>query len=168
MAKSQYDKIKSRFNEIVEWREEGLTIDEIADKLNIHRSTIYDYKNKYPDFSDIIETSKIKLVNNLKKTLYKEAMGYDYAEKTINNDKIKIVIKHARAQATLLIYALCNLDPDFKRLDKNIIESVIESKTVFENPRIQKAYNVLMGIEEPELEKENVFADLESEVLCDE
>lgn len=148
--RSEYDKrIKYMFDEIQAWREEGISIDDIALKLNISRTTMYEYQNKYPDFANVLSHSKTKLVNNLKRSLWKEAQGFEYDEVTLEESylgiKKKITKKYARAQATLLIYALCNLDGNnFKRLDKEFVSEIVDGlKREFSDEKIKKAFEIL-------------------------
>lgn len=147
---SEYDKrIKFMFDEIIAWREQGIGIEDIALKLNIAPSTIYEYQNRYSEFREVLSHSKTKLVNKLKKSLWKEAMGFEYDEVTYEESylgtKKKITKKYARSQPSLLIYALCNLDPNnFRRLDKEFVNEVIDGlKREFSDEKIKKAFQVL-------------------------
>jgi len=147
---SEYEKrIKFMRDEIIAWREQGISIDDIALKLNISRTTMYEYQNRYSDFADALSHSKTKLVNKLKKSLWKEAMGFEYDEVTYEESylgtKKKITKKYARSQPSLLIYALCNLDPNnFRRLDKEFVNEVIDGlKREFSDEKIKKAFQVL-------------------------
>lgn len=129
--KSKYEThVKPFFEEIKAWRQIGLSEEEISKKLNIAYSTLSEYKVKYPEFMEVLEVSKIKLVNNLKKSLWKESLGFEYEEtETLIEEsylgtkkKIRKVKKYARSQSQLLIFALCNLCPEeFKRVDKEYV-----------------------------------------------
>lgn len=46
--------VKPRFDEIKQWLEDGLTDQEIADRLGIHVWTIYDYKKKHKKFNKLM------------------------------------------------------------------------------------------------------------------
>jgi hypothetical protein len=147
---SEYDKrIKYMFDEIIAWREQGIGIEDIALKLNIAAGTMYEYQKRYPEFKEVLKHSKTKLVNNLKKSLWKEAMGFEYEEITLEESylgtKKKITKKYFRSQPSLLIYALCNLDPNnFRRLDKEFVNEVIDGlKREFSDEKIKRAFQVL-------------------------
>lgn len=149
--KSKYEThVRPRFEEIKAWRESGDSEETIAKKIRIAYSTLSDYKVKYSEFSEVLSHSKTNLINNLKKSLWKEAIGFDYDEIERNVEKIPIVNKKfdnnypiseenqffiykektkvrkvtkiARSQSQLLIFALCNLCPEeFQRVDKEAV-----------------------------------------------
>ncbi|MDD5651170.1 MAG: hypothetical protein PHF86_12275, partial [Candidatus Nanoarchaeia archaeon] len=78
---SKYEtNIKPNFELIKSWREKGLTERQIAEKLKIHYSTLQKYKTQNEDLKRVLQTSKEKLVANLKKSLWEEALGYEYEE----------------------------------------------------------------------------------------
>jgi len=63
-----------------EYARAGLTNTEIADKLGIATCTLHDWRDKYPEFSDAIKTGKETPNDNVEKSLYKRAMGYEVVE----------------------------------------------------------------------------------------
>jgi hypothetical protein len=170
MAKSKYmTHVLCRFEDIKAWRQSGESERNIAKKLNVSWQTFNLYKREYPDFVDLLRHSKLKLINNLKTALWKEAIGYDYDEKErfiektpyMSKDengnpiqkikektKVRQVTKRARSQATLLIYALCNLCPEeFSRVDreamKELEEELIVRQSIITDEKIKNAFNVL-------------------------
>ena len=55
-APSKYEThVKAKFSEISEWLSLGATEKEIWNNLGIHKSTFYDYKAKYKEFSDLLK-----------------------------------------------------------------------------------------------------------------
>lgn len=79
---SKYDtEVKPRFDEIIEWLQAGATDKEIAENLGINKSTICDYKNKYPEFREIYKKGRRMPVQAIKAALYKKATGFVYSEK---------------------------------------------------------------------------------------
>ena len=164
---SEYDKrIKFMFDEIIAWREQGIGIEDIALKLNIAPSTMYEYQNRYSEFREVLSHSKTKLVNKLKKSLWKEAMGFEYDEVTYEESylgtKKKITKKYFRSQSNLLIYALQYLDPEFKKMAKEINESTeYNIRPEFSDERIQKAFDVLYekSIDDKKNRKKDILDD---------
>lgn len=83
MAKSKYEqKVLSKLNYIIRWAESGTTNDEIAKLLGISRSTLQDYRRKYPEFraaldgakeaaDAVVENSAFALANGFVKTIKK-------------------------------------------------------------------------------------------------
>lgn len=165
--RSKYEThVKNRLDDIIAWRHQGLSEEDIANELKLHYSTLYKYKFKYPELANALWESKQKLGNKMKRSMIKEAMGYEYEEihehveaiPDPNDNKKKIVTKiHRksvkkwyRASATLLMFYLCNLLPDeFKRIDKEAVEELKEKVLdAFSDDRINKAFKVLYDEEE--------------------
>lgn len=55
------------------WARDGLTDDQIAHNIGISRATYYDWKNKYPDFSDALKRSKEVADYEVESALFKKA-----------------------------------------------------------------------------------------------
>lgn len=81
--------VKSRFNEIEEWLSLGATEKEIWSNLGIHKSTFYDYKAKYKEFSDLLKKGRKKPVEEIKAAMLKRAKGFQYEEKKVVIQRIK-------------------------------------------------------------------------------
>lgn len=166
-----YTHVEPKLDLIKGWRQKGLSEEEVSIKLGIAYSTLKVYKNEIPAFKAVISVSKEKLVNNLKKSLYKEALGYTYEEvKTIIEEsylgtkkKVEKVKKIARSQAQLLIFALCNLAPEeFQRVDKEAIKELkdeIHKKVNIENNKLDKIMEVLYGPAIKDKEKNKLNKD---------
>lgn len=149
--KSKYfTHVEPKLDLIKSWRQAGESEIMIADKLNIAYSTFKKYKNENKAFLAVLNASKEKLVNNLKQSLFKEALGFTHEEteqlieeipvKNPNYDKtdqdseyyiikkkkkIRKITKFARGAPNLLIFALCNLCPEeFKRADKDAVKEL--------------------------------------------
>jgi len=150
-----YTHVEPKLDLIENWRQKGDSEEKIANKLGIAYSTLKEYKLKFSAFSSVISTSKEKLVINLKRSLWKEALGYEYEEvkKTVeksylgNKTKTEKTKKKFRGQPNLLIFALCNLLPEeFKRVDKEIIkelENKIDEKFEYNNDVFKKEFEKL-------------------------
>jgi transcriptional regulator with XRE-family HTH domain len=164
--KSKYEThILPKFEEIKDWRQSGFSERTISEKLGINYSTFSKYKNEKKEFSDLLSDTKEKLVTNLKKSLWKEAMGFEYEEtKTVIEEsylgtkkKIEKVKKKARSQPNLLIFALCNLCPEFfKRVDKEVVEELKDTiKEEMTDKRLKLVYKLMNpSLSDEQLEKE--------------
>lgn len=151
--------VKPKLDLIEYWRQEGDTIEAIAQKLGIVRQTFYRYMDTYAELKEAIEKSREKLLSNLVKSLYKEAMGYnieELAEEYLIDEngnkstikKVKRTVKFMRPNSTALIFAIKNLMPDrFQQADKTVIIQDKDNEKNFTDETIQQAYNVLYGIE---------------------
>lgn len=161
MRKSKYDThIAGKLDIIKDLRQQGFTERQISDKIGVGLSTLQKWKLEKKELADALHTSKEKLVSSLKKSLWQEAKGYEYEEiveykeevrnpdfnKNVDNGEKEFLIskrrltkykKYARPQATLLIFALCNLNPDFfRRVDKDAIDDLRK-----ELDKIAKGFN---------------------------
>ena len=89
-APSKYEThVKSRFKEIEEWLSLGATEKEIWTNLGIHKSTFYDYKSKYKEFSDLLKKGRKKPVEEIKAAMLKRAKGFQYEETKIIIERIE-------------------------------------------------------------------------------
>lgn len=61
----------------------GYTNKEIADFFGINEDTIYDWKHKYPKFSESIREGRENADSNVAESLYKRALGYTHKEDKI-------------------------------------------------------------------------------------
>ena len=62
------------------WARDGLTDEQIAHNIGIARTTLYDWKNKYPDISYALKKGKEVIDRQVENALLKRALGYEYEE----------------------------------------------------------------------------------------
>lgn len=82
--------VKSRFDEIKEWLKLGATEKEIAKRLQVHKSTFIEYKNKYPELNELIVNSRKVPVEEIKNAMYKRAVGFEYIETKTISQEVKL------------------------------------------------------------------------------
>lgn len=58
------------------WAREGLKDDDIANKIGISKSTFYEWKKKYQEFSDALKKGKAPVDFKVENQLLKSALGY--------------------------------------------------------------------------------------------
>lgn len=58
----------------------GVTIENIADFLNIHRKTFHNYLNKHPEFMHTLKNAKAVADQNVESGLYNRACGIHFEE----------------------------------------------------------------------------------------
>lgn len=80
IAKSKWSQVKDKLHLVEKWGRDGLTEQQIAKNLGISRTTLNDYKDRYPDFLDAIKRGKEVNITELENSLVKRAMGYYYEE----------------------------------------------------------------------------------------
>jgi hypothetical protein len=112
--------IKPRFDEITHWLRSGATEKQIYENLGITKDTFYRYKRNYKEFSDLLKNGRQALVMQLRNTLIKKAMGFEYTEvkqyaREENGNKVTYVektTKTALPDVAALNLCLKNYDPD--------------------------------------------------------
>ena len=103
------------------WARNGLTDEQIAEKMGIRSSTFYDWKNKYSEISEALKRGKEVVDTLVENALLKRALGYEYKEVTREVGVItKVVTKHMPPDTTAQIFWLKNRRPDLWRDRKNI------------------------------------------------
>jgi len=98
------------------WAREGLNDKQIANKMRVHVSTYYDYKNKFPEFSEAIKKGKEIADFEVENALFKRARGYTYLETTkeIREGELvitKTVVKEVAPDVGAIVFWLKNRKP---------------------------------------------------------
>lgn len=62
------------------WARDGLTDEQIAGNIGIHRDTLMDWKKRYSDISDTLKRGKEIVDIQVENALLKRALGYSYNE----------------------------------------------------------------------------------------
>lgn len=120
------------------WARDGLTDEQIAEKCGVSRSTLMEWKTRYPDISDALKRGKEVVDIQVENALLRRALGYRYDEVT-KEERIdrnsgerklvttKVVTKEVQPDVTAQIFWLKNRRPDIWR-DKQR-EEATESTT---------------------------------------
>lgn len=139
--KSKYNDID--LDEVESWAKEGLTDYEIAKRLGIGVSTLYEWKNKFPEFSEALKRAKKQADFRVEDSLNKRANGYKYNEVTKERIKLydgegnvvgqelvttKVVTKEVKPDTTAQIFWLKNRKPDVWRDTKNIEANINDKR----------------------------------------
>ena len=129
--KSKYDThVKPYLDEIQGWAMSGLTDEQIADNLGIAASTIYEYKKKYPEFSEALKKGKDIADAQVVNALFKTATGFTYYEDiaTATGDVVQAQ-RYAKPNTKAQIIWLKNRQPDRWR-DKTEVKADITIPTI--------------------------------------
>lgn len=113
------------------WARDGLTDEQIAEKIGIVSSTLYEWKKQYSEISEALKRGKEVVDREVEKALLKRALGYTYKETTkeLCLDKetgcsemkvTKIVEKEVIPDTTAQIFWLKNRKPEEWRDKQNI------------------------------------------------
>ncbi|HBF2202991.1 TPA: transposase [Clostridioides difficile] len=122
MAKYEYWITEEGLIKIEGWARDGLIDEQIASKMNIAPSTLYDWKKKYSEISESLKKGKEVIDRQVENALLKRALGYEYDEITYEEgQETKRVTKHVVPDTTAQIFWLKNRKPAEWR-DKRDIE----------------------------------------------
>lgn len=105
---------------IPSWRKQGMTEEQIAERLGIGYSTLSLYKTKNIELLEALKKGKEELIEELEDSLYRRAMGYEYEETEtwleevdgVQKKRVKRMRKVAHPDTGALAFALKNLAPD--------------------------------------------------------
>lgn len=127
------------------WARNGLTDENIAKKMHISASTLYEWKKKYSEISETLKINKEIVDTQVENALLKRALGYSYTESTRErklNDNTgeyemvttKEVVKEIVPDTTAQIFWLKNRKPNVWRDKKDIevegsVEAAVSSMT---------------------------------------
>lgn len=113
------------------WARDGLTDEQIAANIGIRAGTLYDWKNRFSDFSEALKKGKEVVDRQVENALLKRALGYEYKETTRepvlnpNTGKVeltvtKTVTKQVVPDTTAQIFWLKNRKPETWRDKREI------------------------------------------------
>lgn len=133
MAKGKYEKWlePDGLQLLGAWARDGLTDEQIAKNMGISRSTLNEWKKKFPDISDTLKRSKEVVDVEVENALLKRALGYSTTEVTreraLNPEtgKVELVVtkavtKEVPPDTTAQIFWLKNRRPDLWRDKQNV------------------------------------------------
>ena len=141
---SKYEKWKDKLIQIEGWAKEGLTDEQIAHKMNIGIRTLYEWKVKFPEFSQSLKKGKEVSDYEVERTLFNRALGYEYEETKITEElkdgvaskKIEKSKKKLAPDTTAIIFWLKNRKPEVWRDKKEIAHSgeleVVDKKALYD------------------------------------
>ena len=111
--------VEPYLKEIAEWYQ-FLNENQIAKRLGISPRSFENYKCEHPELRQALTYGKESLVEELKLTMKKKALGYEYTErKTVIRDeggrKVKVIeeyLRYAHPDTGAMHLLLKNYDPD--------------------------------------------------------
>ena len=99
------------------WARDGLTDEQLAEKIGIGTRTLYDWKGRYPQISQALKKGKEIVDIQVENALLKRALGYDFQEERVEwsgKDGVKVIqtLKHVPGDTTAQIFWLKNRRTD--------------------------------------------------------
>lgn len=124
------------------WARDGLTEEQIAENMGIVRTTLYTWKNRYPELDKALKKGKEVIDRHVENALLKRALGYSYEEVTYERVydadtdshvrvETKRVTKEVHPDVTAQIFWLKNRKPEEWR-DRR--ETAISGNMSINNP----------------------------------
>lgn len=128
------------------WARDGLTDEQIAENIGIHRDTLNEWKKKYSDISDTLKRGKEVIDRQVENALLKRAIGYEYEEVREEYEggvlmKRTVTKKEVLPDTTAQIFWLKNRkreawsDKQSIEISKPIDESIKEMEEYFEQQK---------------------------------
>ena len=101
MAKADYWLDKDNLIRVQGWARDGLTDEQICQKIGIHVSTLCEWKNRFPQLSEAIKKGKAPakdIITHARATIAKPSLAYKVVESFflqifVNKNPINHVIK---------------------------------------------------------------------------
>ena len=136
MAKGKYEEwlLPDNLLRLQGWARDGLTDEQIAKNIGINKTTFYDWKKRFPDFSNSLKKTKEIVEREVENALLKSAKGYDVEEtveelrfnKKTGDYELKVVKRtkrHIPASQVAQIFWLKNRRPEDWREKREYEES---------------------------------------------
>lgn len=104
----------AKLEKLTNWAMKGLTDDEIAQNVGVHRSTLYDWFSKYSDISDAVKTGREMAVECLENMAFRVAMGLAEEEHVVKlrepggGERVTVVKRRLPPNAPMLMFLLKN------------------------------------------------------------
>lgn len=115
------------------WARDGLTDEQIAEKMGIGYSTLQTWKTKYQDIQDSLKKGKEVVDRQVENALLQRALGYEYTETTREYipelgemHVTKKVTKQVAPDTTAQIFWLKNRKPQEWRDKQERLDNTIE------------------------------------------
>lgn len=139
--------VQPRLDEIREWYSQGMTDHQVAAKLGIAPSTLYEYKNLHPEFSDIVEEAKRIVDDMVESKLLELAMGFEYEEEAVTNKgDVVTVRRYSKPDIRAVQFWLKNRRPsewrdkqDLQVEGNQTLEIVLDDSHLFEDSEDKSA-----------------------------
>lgn len=88
------------------WARDGLTDEQIASNMGVSRSTLNDWRKRFPDISDTLKKGKEYADRTVESSLFKRATGYSVkVKKPIKLKEVKYNSRGKRVESETITYA---------------------------------------------------------------
>lgn len=95
------------------WARDGLTDEQIASNIGVHRDTLNEWRKKYSVISDTLKRGKEVVDYEVENALLKRALGYTVKEEKLTKDGCVVELeREVPGDVTAQIFWLKNRKPD--------------------------------------------------------
>lgn len=124
-AKNEKWRTPDGLKRIEAWARDGLTGEQIAHNIGIHRSTFCGWIDKYEDVADAVSRGREVVDVEVENALLRAAMGYrsvEEIEEMIDGEMVVVrrITKDVPPNATAMVFWLKNRKPDVWRERKDV------------------------------------------------
>lgn len=122
------------------WARDGLTDEQISQNMGIRPATFYEWKKRFPEFSDALKRGKEIVDRQVENALLKRALGYEYEEVKEKFEggvltERTVTKKEVVADTTAQIFWLKNRKPEqwrdkpdtAKKADTSLFEGIVKT-----------------------------------------
>ncbi|KDE96209.1 hypothetical protein CM54_04030 [Staphylococcus sp. TE8] len=103
------------------WSKDGLTNEQIAHNMGVHRATLHKWQKKVTDIDNALKRGKEVVDREVENALFKNAVGFHYTEEQLTDTgEIVQVSKYHKPNTTAQIFWLKNRKPNIWRDKQNI------------------------------------------------
>ena len=142
MAKGKYQEwlTPEGLLKIEGWARDGLIDEQIAQNIGIRAATLYEWKKRFPQFSEALKKGKEIVDRQVENALLKRALGYEYEEvkEKFEGGELTertVTKKEVVADTTAQIFWLKNRKPDTWRVkpegtqkgDTSLFEGIVKT-----------------------------------------
>ncbi|KRK40812.1 helix-turn-helix domain-containing protein [Loigolactobacillus bifermentans] len=126
MGKGKYAKwlTKEGLIKLGGWARDGLTDDQIAHNMGISRSTLSDWKSRFPDISDALIKEKEVADYQVENALFKRATGMTIVEKTFTLVSVPDDALELRRRKFMNTYKLDHPESSLQEVQDAAVEAV--------------------------------------------
>lgn len=120
-----------------DWARQGLTDEQIAEKMGISRTTLYNWCNKHIDILNTLKKGKDVIDVQVENALLKRALGYITTETKVKKEMGKIteeitITKEIPPDPTSAIFWLKNRRPEQWREKREVEQSIKQNAEIDE------------------------------------
>lgn len=128
----------AQLEKVANWAARGCTNKEIAANIGVREQTLYDWVEKFPEFSESIKKGRARSIEAIENALFRNAVGDSYEVTEVTETgadgapRTKVTRKRVKPDTTAQIFYLKNRAPELWSDRKDLsIDDVREQQARF-------------------------------------